>query len=74
MILHGIYENGQIFLTNKKLPKIKGKVEIIFIEDKKVKTKKSKAQGIWKDRNDMADSTEYVNQARKKNKQKIFKA
>ena len=41
IILHGVYDNGKIKITEKKLPKIKAKVNIQIIEEQK-KINKSK--------------------------------
>jgi hypothetical protein len=70
MILHGIYDNGRIIFIEKNLPKIKANVKINFIE--KIKFKKqviknnriSELKGIWKYRNDIEDSSEWVRSLR----------
>ena len=73
MILHGIYDNGKIILTDNNAPRIKANVEINIIEElespKKAKNKKNnsiiKLRGIWKSRDDIKESSEWI-QARRR--------
>lgn len=62
MTLHGVYDNGKITLTDKDLPKVKTDVEVILHEKQEI----AEAFGMWKDRDEMKDSTEYVQKMRKK--------
>jgi hypothetical protein len=73
MILHGIYDNGRIILIEKNLPKVKANVKIDFVEDERqkkildipVSISVKKLRGLWKNRKDINDSSEWVQTQRK---------
>ena len=46
MVLHGIYDNGKIVLTDKELPNIKVEVDIIIEYDKVDKLKQNRWDNI----------------------------
>ena len=52
MVLHGIYDNGKIVLTDKELPNIKVEVDIIIEYDKVDKLKQNRWDNILKLVND----------------------
>ncbi len=77
--INAIYDNGNIKLLAKKIPKIKSKVKIIFEENiknikqsssrnkkakKKIDFRKLKVCGIWKDRAVIKSGVDYVNKLR----------
>ena len=66
MILHGIYDNGSIELLEKNLPKIKTNITVeIPVKSDKKKSSINSLIGLWKDRQDINDSAEWVLEQRK---------
>ena len=45
IVLHGIYENGKVTITDKAIPDIKAEVEIIIAKILTTKCNKSKMKG-----------------------------
>jgi len=78
--IEAIYDNGNVKLLTKRVPKIKSKVRIVFEENlendqktscqsnkekKETDFRKLKVCGIWKDRDDIKNGVDYVNKLRR---------